>query len=208
MTYKQILKISLSASLAIIIEPLAGLIDTALIGHWDTQKLAALALSVAVFISIGWIFNFLVHTVTNHVGGALGRNQSSEVASSIWISLVFALLSGVLAMAFVYLARDFLLAKVMGASPVLMEDAVEYYMWRLPSIPFVLLMTSLVGCMRGLQKIAQTLIPLSVATAVNAVLSYVLVYHYGWGLKGAAIGTTIGAMSGCMAGLLVLPFPL
>ena len=74
-----IILISLPASLAVMIEPIAGIVDTALMGHTGTDALAAIAIGVNVVMSISWMFNSIVYQVTADVARNDVRGDRNEI---------------------------------------------------------------------------------------------------------------------------------
>ncbi|HUO87414.1 MAG TPA: MATE family efflux transporter [Thermoanaerobaculia bacterium] len=71
--------------------PLAGLVDTALLGHLpDIRFLAGVALASLVFDYLYWSFGFLRMGTTGTTAQAVGRGDGAEVHRVLYRSLVVA----------------------------------------------------------------------------------------------------------------------
>jgi putative MATE family efflux protein len=185
--------------------PLASVIDSALIGRFDTNWLAALALCQSLFDSFSWIFNFLIHTTTSAISEAYGKKDEKAQAELIKVSMIVASFLGVFCLIILFVGKEILLEMV-GLTTPLKESAYEYYVYRVWGIPFVILTTALIGILRGLQQIQAAFWLGLIVTLSNAFISYFLLYEKGYGIKGAALGSSLSFVLGCLFGVLYLCF--
>jgi len=134
MTYKEIFLFSLPAILASMLEPIAGLVDTAFVGQISTTWLAALGASVAIFSSFGWIFNFLLHGTTASIGKEIAQGRLHEVQKHIWMGLLTSLILGLVAALVLLIIRD-LLFQFMNIQGEVRTSAISYFNTRLFGFP-------------------------------------------------------------------------
>ena len=92
---RQILLFSLPSVAASLLEPLAGIVDTALVGQIDTTMLASLAVGTTILASFTWIFNFLIHASTQGIAAAAFEDIGGRVRMSLSVALVVAVMSAV-----------------------------------------------------------------------------------------------------------------
>jgi putative MATE family efflux protein len=203
-TYKSLILISLPAIVSVAMEPVAAMIDTALVGHLNSEWLAAMAISASILTTTAWIFNFLVYTVTARVAQAVGAGDKSLIGGQIRLALLTAAGLGIGVTGIMIPLGSYLLTHFMGAEPHIIELALPYYNIRVFGIPFVLMATALIGILRGLQLIKTSLYQIALVTLVNGSLSYVLLYVFDLGVAGAAIGTTLSFVLGSLFGLFCL----
>ena len=86
--------------------------------------------------------------------------------------------------------------RMLGCSPLLEDNAVDYLLWLLPGLLFMFMES--VGMMLirldGSPKYAMFI--QIVATAINIGLDWYMIFPLGWGVKGAAIATSIACIAG------------
>lgn len=195
---------SLPAVAASLLEPVAGMVDTAFLGHIDSSYVAALALTATLLSAFAWVFNFLVNGVTAQVAEALGKRDSEQLGARIRLSLVVALAAGGLTAIGLLALREPLFRLVLGAPEALTELASPYFVVRALGVPLVLLMTALTGILRGMQRLALSLVLNLVVTLANVALTAFLLFVLDMGLVGAAIGTVASFGLGCVLGAGIL----
>lgn len=187
---------------ALAADPLLSLVDTALVGRLGPVPLAALGIDVALFTTVFFAFNFLTYGTTAAVARLRGAGDDAGAALYALQALWLAVGLGV-AVTTVLLAAGPLLVRAMGASGPVVDPALAYL--RVRAFAAVPLLVSQVGhgAFRGLQD---TRTPLKVSVAVNAVnaaVSWLLIYPAGLGVTGAAAGTLV-AETGAAGAFLVL----
>lgn len=190
LSYRNLIKLSIPAIMSVALEPVAAMVDTALVGRRDTKWLAGLAISVSVLTAFSWAFNFLVYAVNARVAQAVGAGDRKLLGMQIRLALSTALAVGVLVGLLLYTLRGPLLTNIMGGSDELVALATPYYDVRCLGVPFVLMTTALLGILRGLQRIRFSLTLIAVLTVSNVVTTWVALYLFNTGLIGAAVGTT------------------
>jgi len=202
-SYKGLWALSIPSIIAMMLEPISSVVDTALVGRFSTQHLAALAIGATLISSLTWVFNFLVHAPIQGVSDRIGKKQYDEVISLCKISLSLALGLGLLLIIIVYPIR-FEIYRFMGAREELLSNCDDYFLTRLLGQSFILLFTVCLSLLRGFAKVRLAMAFIGVSTFVNVTLSYLSLYHFDLGLKGVAASTVIGNAIGFLMAFIQL----
>ena len=185
---RDILRLAVPALGALIAEPLFLIVDSALVGHLGEVPLAGLGIAAAVLQTIVGLMVFLAYSTTPAVARKFGAGQFSSAVNSgingMWLAL---------GMGAVIALGGYLLTPVIVTAfgaPDRVASAAQTYlgisMWGLPAMLIVFAAT---GLLRGMQDTAT---PLWIAVAgfsANALLNWVFIYGFGWGIAGSAVGT-------------------
>lgn len=187
---RDILRLAVPALGALIAEPLFLIVDSALVGHLGVVPLAGLGIASAVLQTIVGLMVFLAYSTTPAVARRFGAGDPARAVSvgidGLWLALG---LGTVLALVG-WFATPFLVGHF-GATPVVADQAVTYLgisMWGLPAMLIVFAAT---GLLRGMQD---TVTPLWIAGfgfGANALLNWLFIYGFGWGIAGSAVGTVV-----------------
>jgi MATE family multidrug resistance protein len=195
-SYRTLILMTIPATFAVVLEPMAEMIDTAILGHVSTTWVGGLAATNAVLGSFAWLFNFLSYGVTAQIAQSIGAGRLQEIGSYIRTALLMALVIGFGVGLPLFFFGDYLLSHVMGATGELFIASRDYYFIRVLGYPFTILSISLIGILRGVQKVRLTMVMVFIMTAVNAVGSYLAVFHFGFGMRGAAVATVLSFLLG------------
>ncbi|MGZ0712398.1 MATE family efflux transporter (plasmid) [Coraliomargarita sp. W4R53] len=187
---RDILRLAVPALGALIAEPLFLIVDSALVGHLGVTPLAGLGIASAVLQTIVGLMVFLAYSTTPAVARRLGAGDSSKAVSvgidGMWLALG---MGAVLAVAGYLLTPS--LVGLFGASEAVSEQAATYLgisMWGLPAMLIVFAAT---GLLRGMQNTVTPLWIAGIGFAANALLNWLFIYGFGWGIAGAAVGTVV-----------------
>lgn len=199
---RDILRLAVPALGSLVAEPLFLIVDSALVGHLGVTPLAGLGIASAVLQTIVGLMVFFAYATTPAVARRFGAGDPTRAVSvgidGMWLALG---IGAILALAG-YLATP-LLVGLFGASPEVTADAETYLgisMWGLPAMLIVFAAT---GLLRGMQD---TVIPLWIAGlgfGANALLNWLFIYGFGWGIGGSAFGTVV-AQWGMVAAYVVV----
>lgn len=203
LNFRALFLFSIPSIFASLLEPLSGVVDTALVGRMNTQWLSAMGIAAIILSSFTWMFNFLIHASTQGVSEAYGKNDYSELCARIKISTLVALILGIVTSIILYLIRV-PLYKFTGASESLIPLVDEYFSVRILGHTVTLLFTTSLSQLRGLGKVRASFFIVGLSTFSNIVLSWYFLYVLKIGLKGAAIGTVLGNVLGLIATIVVL----
>ncbi|MEV8267801.1 MATE family efflux transporter [Microbacterium sp. NPDC076911] len=187
---RDILRLAVPALGALIAEPLFLIVDSALVGHLGVVPLAGLGVASAVLQTIVGLMVFLAYSTTPAVARRLGAGNSSKAVSvgidGMWLALG---MGAVLAVAG-YLLTPWLVS-LFGASDAVAAQAATYLglsMWGLPAMLIVFAAT---GLLRGMQDTVTPLWIAGIGFGANALLNWLFIYGFGWGIAGAAVGTVV-----------------
>ena len=187
---RRIAAVAVPAFAALVIEPVMLLADTVIVGRLGTGPLAGLAVASTVLLTVVGLCVFLAYATTASVGRLQGagrtRDAYAEAVAGLWLATSIGVVLGV---ALAALAHP--VAAGLASSPAVAEEAVTYLRLSAPAVPAMLLVLAATGALRGVLDLRTPLVVAAVATALNAVLSVALVHGLGWGIAGAAVGTTV-----------------
>jgi MATE family multidrug resistance protein len=188
-----LLKLSLPIFFANIAIPLAGLVDTGLMGHLGNAKyLAATSIGTTVITMIFWSFGFLRMGTTGLVAQALGKADYREVALITIRNLTVAGIAGL-----VILFLNYPILLTIKAHFAVSEETYllisKYISIRLFSAPAELSIYVLVGLFIGLQKTKISSLIVALLSILNIILSIYFVKNLGLNITGVALGTVISS---------------
>lgn len=189
LSFRAIFYLSIPSVIAVGLEPLAALVDTIYIGHLNTRWLASLAVVNSILLSFAWIFNFLNTAVIAWVANAYGANDHKQVDVAVTTTMIIVFTIGLAVALILYFGKEFFLMTLLGVDKEVFSETLPYWFWRVITYPFVILNIGLIGILRGLQKIHDTLVVVVFQTLSNVLMTYLLLYVYPLGMQGAGIGT-------------------
>jgi MATE family multidrug resistance protein len=187
-----LLSLSLPVMLSLVVQPLAGVVDTAFVERLGVASAAGLGAATALLASVLWVFNFLgvgTQTEVAHVIGE-GRGEATRDVSSL--ALVVAItLGGLAAIVFSLGLRPAM--EWMSDDPATVAQATTYSQILLFGFPASLAIIAAFGALRGLQDMRTPMWIAAAMTAMNVLLDAVLIYGWGpipaFGIAGAAWAT-------------------
>ena len=135
----------------------------------------------------------------------LARQKTKVARLNVTQALVFATLITAIICLFAMLFPEWS-ARLLGSSETLLPQTSDYLFWLMPS--FIFQMWSLIGLfvirLDGSPNVAMWCN--IIAAALNIILDYIMIFLFGWGVKGAAIATSISIISGGIIALAYLFF--
>jgi MATE family multidrug resistance protein len=186
-------KLSIPIFFSNIAIPFAGLVDTGLMGHQNSESfLAALSIATSVITMILWSFGFFRMATVGLVANALGRKDYSEIIQILIRNLILAVLIGLIIIFF----KDSILFSIkyfFKTSEETYSYINIYISTRVLSAPAELILYVLTGFYLGLQKTNISSLMISIFCVGNIILSALLVTSYQLGIFGVAAGTVISA---------------
>lgn len=191
---REILRLAVPALGALVAEPAFLMVDAALVGHLGTVPLAGLGIASAVLQTIVGLMIFLAYSTTPAVARRFGAGNHRDAVSvgidGMWLALgLGAVLAAAGALSSPWLVSLF------GASAEVAEQADIYLMISMWGLPAMLIVFAATGLLRGMQD---TVTPLWIAGAgfgANALLNWLFIYGFGWGIAGSAVGTVAAQWS-------------
>lgn len=186
----EIFRLAVPALFSMLLDPVMGVVDTAIVGRLGTEPLAAVGLSTVLYNFSNFIWNFLLYTTTPRIAAAASRDDRAGVsaitAQGLWVAAAIGV-----TMTVVLWTRCPALFAGMGASPGVLEHAVPYLRGRCIASPAILMFYVLAGTFRGFKDTMTPLTAGVVSNLVHLALDVALVFGLGWGVTGAALATSL-----------------
>jgi putative MATE family efflux protein len=199
---RRLLSLTTSAFFVLAAEPLYLLVDTAVVGHLGSTPLAALGIGATLMSVLLVVGSFVEYGTTSRSARWFGAGKLDDAldegVQATWISLVV----GVLIIAVGELLAGPATRLLAGGVSAEQQQAESWFRIAVVGMPFVLLVLSGNGWMRGVQRTKAPVVIVLVANALSATLSPLLVYTAGLGLNGSAWANLVG--QGLGASLFVI----
>lgn len=199
---REILRLAVPALGALVAEPMFLIVDAALIGHLGVVPLAGLGIASAVLQTIVGLMIFLAYSTTPAVARRFGAGDSRSAVSvgidGLWLALG---LGALLALAG-SLATPWLV-DLFGPTRDVAEQAVTYLALSMWGLPAMLIVFAATGLLRGMQDTVTPLWIAGLGFGANALLNWLFIYGFGWGIAGSAAGT-VAAQWGMVAAYAVV----
>ena len=183
--------------------PLAGLVDTAILGHLeDIRVLAGVALGSIVFDYVYWTFGFLRMGTTGTTAQAMGGGDIKAVYLTLYRGLFLALSIGTALVVLQVPIRIGGFAVLSGAEGVEAAGA-AYFNARVWGAPATLCSFVLIGWLLGREESGRVLLITVGANVSNIILDYVFVLGFGLAAFGAGLATMISQYLAVVIGLIL-----
>eukprot|EP00892_Ulva_mutabilis_P006808 jgi/Ulvmu1/449/UM001_0456.1 len=181
---------------AVILDPLLGMVDTAIVGQLGGQVLAGVGLGSIMAGSLNWIFTFLSILTVPRIANFLAQKRKEKavehVAQAAWV----ALLAGTATMLLLAVNAEAFLALV-GGDPGMHAHAAAYIRARCIANPFVLLQFVQIGVLRACKDARTPLYAVLIANISNLLMDVLFVFGCNMGAGGAALATSLSQMFSC-----------
>jgi len=182
------------------------LIDTALLGHYGAEDLAAVAIGGGIYIALVMACAGILQAVAPVVAHLHGAGRDSEIAAALqqafWIALVLALPACWL------MRHPGLLLAMTTMTPVVEAKTRAYLALLSWGLPLVLLYRTFYAFVNALGHSRPLMLISMVTTALHLPLSWALIYgHLGGeplGVAGTGLSTVVIVVVGFSGGLLYL----
>lgn len=201
-------RLSAVSMLSNMMVPLAGLVDTAFLGHLaDIRHLAGVILASILFDYLYRVLKFLRSSTNAITAQAVGKNDSQAVLLAVLRSGLVALAIGVVILLLQYPLQKVGFAILSGASEVETSGS-EYFYGRIWGAPAVLLNFVLFGWFLGREMNWIVLLMSLVGNGSNVALDYWMIFKWGWASAGAGIATAVSQYLALLIGLVAIAFSI
>ncbi|PZU97845.1 MAG: MATE family efflux transporter [Leptolyngbya sp.] len=198
------LKLAAANIISNLMVPLAGLVDTAFLGHLDDiSHLGGVALATVIFNVVYWSFGFLRMGTTGTTAQARGRGDVAE----LWLIL---LRNGAIALSFGLLILLLqtpicnLGFALLSAEPAVRAAGIAFYNARIWDAPAVLMNLVLMGWFLGREQGRRVIVLSLVGNGSNVVFNTIFINLLGWASAGAGLGTALSQYVTLAVGLSLL----
>jgi len=184
--------------------PLAGLCDTAFLGHLQELKyLAGVILASILFDYLYRILKFLRNSTNAMTAQAVGEEDSPGILLAGLRSSLIAIAIALLILLLQYPIQKFGFFILSGAEDI--ESAgVVYFNARIWGAPAVLLNFVLIGWFLGREKNGIVLLISAIANGSNVLLDYLMISRWGWASMGAGLATALSQYLALFVGLMAI----
>lgn len=177
-SFKNINRLAIPATISGIAEPLLSITDTAIVGNIPVDGVESLAAAgiVGSFLSmLIWVLGQTRSAISAIISQYLGANKLNEVsnlpAQAIFLNLT---LSIIVLLSTIFVIED--IFRLFEASGKILDYCVSYYGIRVWGFPLTLFTFALFGIFRGLQNTFYPMLVATIGAGLNIVLDFVLVY--------------------------------
>ncbi|HEY9764512.1 MAG TPA: guanitoxin biosynthesis MATE family efflux transporter GntT [Trichocoleus sp.] len=171
--------------------PLAGLVDTAFLGHLaEIRHLAGVALAAVIFNVVYWSFGFLRMGTTGMTAQARGRADVDEVRLIALRNGIIALGLGLLILLLQAPIREVGFG-LLSADSTVKASGYDFFNARVWDAPAVLLNLVLLGWFLGREQGQRVIVLSVIGNGANVVLDYFFIRQLGWASRGAGLGTAL-----------------
>lgn len=197
-------RLAIANILSNLMVPLAGIIDTAFLGHLaGVHHLGGVAIASVIFNLVYWSFGFLRMGTTGLTAQAFGRRDTAAMDLLLLRNGLLALSLGVLFLGLQVPIRE-LGFWLLNAEPDVRLSGEAFFNARIWGAPAVLinyvLLGRFLGCGQGPRVIALSF----VGNGGNILLDYWFIRQLGWESAGAGAGTALSQGLMMIVGLVLL----
>jgi len=203
--YRQTIKLALPIVAGQLSQIMISLADTTMVGHYQSQSLAASSLANAIFFTVFIVGIGITLGLTPPVASSFAAGDMKACKRYFKHGIVLYTTMGLLIFVVVYISSFFL--ENMGQQPEIAALAQPYLQILGASAFFVLIFQAIKQFMHGLSHTKEPMFIEFGEAALNVFLNYLFIFgNLGFpemGLLGAGIATVLARMAGCIA-LIIL----
>ena len=171
--------------------PLAGIFDTAFLGHLaDIRHLAGVILASILFDYLYRILKFFRNGTNALTAQAVGKDDHKEILLAVLRSglVAFAIAVAILILQYPIQKLGF---AILSGSPDIESFGIDYYNARIWGAPAVLLNFVLIGWFLGREMNSLVLAISLVGNGSNVLMDYLMINKWGWESMGAGLATSL-----------------
>lgn len=184
-------QLAVVSALSNMMVPLAGLFDTAFLGHLaDIRHLAGVILGSVLFDYLYRILKFFRNSTNAITAQAEGQDNHQEVLLAGLRSSMVAIAVAAIILLLQYPLQRLGFA-VLSGSPEIEAAGIDYFNARIWGAPAVLLNFVLIGWFLGREMNRIVLVISLVGNGSNVLLDYLMISRWGWESMGAGLATAL-----------------
>ncbi len=197
-------QLAIATTLSNLMVPLAGLCDTAFLGHLtDLRYLGGVILGSILFDYLYRILKFLRNSTNAITAQAAGQKDAKGVGLALLRSGLIALAIACLILLLQYPIRELGFA-ILSGSQAIETAGLDYFNGRIWGAPAVLLNFVLLGWLLGQEMTTAILLISLVGNGSNVLLDYWMINRWGWASAGAGWATALSQYLALVVGLVVV----
>lgn len=195
-------KMAVPTIISMLISALYNMADTYFVGQLDTVSTAAVGLALPLMNIIQAIGFFFGHGSGNYMSRKLGGGDSEASRKMADTSLLLSVACGTVMAAAGIIFLD-PLVRLLGATPLLIEDGRKYVRVLLIGVPFIMASFTINNQLRFQGRAYLGMIGMAGGSVLNVALDPLFIYGLGMGVTGAALATIISQI-GSFAALMAI----
>lgn len=191
-------KMAVPTIISMLVSALYNMADTYFVGQLDTVATAAVGLALPLMNVIQAIGFFFGHGSGNYMSRKLGEGDGDASAKMADTAVLLSIICGALltAAGVVFLGP---LVRLLGATPLLMQDGREYVSILLFGVPFIMASFTMNNQLRFQGRAYLGMIGMAGGSVVNVALDPLFIYALDMGVAGAALATVISQIASFFA---------
>ena len=184
-----LLKLSIPIFFSNLAIPMTGIVDTALMGHLDSELfLVATSIATNIILLIFWSFGFLRMGTVGLVSQAMGKGDYREIVLIVLRNITLVIFISIFLL-FLYIPIINFIDIFFNVSDKTLSLIKQYIFIRLFSAPAEFIIYILIGFYLGLQKTHISSLITIFFSLINIILSILLVAQFKLQIAGVAFGT-------------------
>ncbi|MEO1350204.1 MAG: MATE family efflux transporter, partial [Cyanobacteria bacterium J06635_15] len=204
----EFIRLAIANIISNLMVPLAGIVDTAFLGHLaDIHHLAGVALATVIFNVIYWSFGFLRMGTTGMAAQAIGRNDETELWLIALRNSLIGLGFGLLLLLVQWPIRE-LGFTLLSAPAAVQQSGRAFFDGRIWGAPAVLINYVLLGWFLGRALGTRVIVLSVIGNGANVVLDYLFIVKWGWAATGAGAATAASQYLMLIVGLTWVGYEL
>jgi len=201
-------RLSVVSTLSNMMVPLAGLVDTAFLGHLtDIKHLAGVILASILFDYLYRVLKFLRSSTNAMTASAKGLGDDKAILVTGLQNVLIALGISLVILSLQYPLQKIGFALLAGSSEVELSG-VDYFYARIWGAPAVLLNFVIMGWFLGREMNGIVLLMSLVGNLFHVYLDYLMIVQWGWESTGAGLSTAISQYLCLIVGLIGISFSI
>lgn len=187
-------KMAVPTIISMLISALYNMADTYFVGQLDTVSTAAVGLALPLMNVIQAIGFFFGHGSGNYMSRKLGEGDSAASEKMADTAVLLSIVCGALMTAAGVVFSE-PLVRLLGATPLLMNDGRDYVSVLLIGIPFVMASFTVNNQLRFQGRAYLGMIGMAGGSVLNVALDPLFIYAMDMGVTGAALATVISQIA-------------
>lgn len=188
-----ILRLAIPTIISMLVTAFYNMADSFFVGKLSTEATAAVAVVfslMAVIQALGFYFG---HGSGNLISRELGKRNYNEVSYFASTGFFSAVIVGIVLCVTGLVFAPFL-AKLLGATPTIIDEVIDYMRIILVGAPFMMASFVLNNQLRYQGSAVYAMVGIVTGAVINIVLDPVLIFSCNMGVTGAALATVISQM--------------
>jgi MATE family multidrug resistance protein len=206
-SYRQILKIALPISLALLVPQLNMIINSVFLGHLSEEALATASITGVYYLIFAGIGFGLNNGLQALISRRAGENKPKEIGTIFQQGIFISLCIGVFGILFTYLVAP-LLFKATIHSETIYNDTVSFLNIRILGLPFLYIYQMRNALLVGINRSKLLILGTAAEAFANVFFDYGLIFgKFGlpqMGFNGAAVASIIAEFTGMFIIFLVV----